>query len=172
MNAPTTARAGYSESAASPPRYTPIEIADPDDKNPLRRSARRVRVLARYSVVEALHRRNAVEITEEMVTAARRLTGDVEAAGSGFAMTADYGGSAGKASVWAGKPCDRAVDAIGRVRSAERALAGVDDVIACVVVGNWTVRRWAERRGCSETVAKGFLMAALSLLVAHYEGRE
>ena len=105
-----------------------------------------------------------------MVEAATRLACDVEVAGCGFAMVAGYGHAGGKAGVWAGKPADRAVDAVARVRAAERALAGVDDVVAWVVIGNRTVKSWAEKRGCSETVAKGFLMAALSILVAHYEG--
>lgn len=152
------------------PRYVSAAWPDPEDTSPLRREAREVKGLVTYSVIRALHRRTPRDITAEMVVAATRLSCDVEAAGSGFAMVSAYGPRGGRVGVWAGKPADRAVDAVGRVRAAEKALAGVDDVIAWVVIGNMTVKSWAARRGYPETVAKGFLMAALSLLVAHYDG--
>lgn len=163
---PIAARARVSQPQ---PRYIAAQWPDPEDTNPLRREARQVKGLTTYSVIRALHKRTPGDITAAMVAAADRLACDVEEAGTGFPLVAAYGEGGARAGVWGGKPADRAIDAVGRVRAAERALAGVGDVIAWVVVGNRPVKVWAADRGCSETVAKGFLMAALSLLAAHYE---
>ena len=62
-----------------------------------------------------------------------------------------------------------AVAAIGRVRAAGQALRGIGDVIVCVVLANWTVDAWAKRRGVRAEVGKGFLIAALTVLVEHYD---
>lgn len=162
---PDRARAVY------PPanRLVTSEWLDPDDTNPLRRTQRAIKGKRRYSVIDALHRNKPHEITEAMRDAAARLSLDVEAAKCGFAMVANYDASTGRGSVWAGKPADRAVAAIDRVRAAGVALAGVGDVVVWVVGGNGTLKDWARARVVSEAVAKGFLIAALSVLVAHYE---
>lgn len=141
---------------------------DPHDKNPLRREAVQVDGVVRYTVVRDLHRRTPSDVTVEMLGAALRFAADWELSDAGYAMTADYGQGGSRAAIWAGNPADRAVDAIGRVRSAMAALRGIEDVVLHIVVGNWTVKRWAKRRGCNEKVAKGFLIAALMVLVVHY----
>lgn len=153
-----------------PPLLMTASWPDPEDTSPLRREARHIDGVMTYSVIHDLHRRTPSDVTADMLAAALRLAKDWEMAGAGFAMVADYGQGGSRAAAWSGKPADRAVDAIGRVRAARRALLGICDVIDHVVLANWAVKRWASRRECDEKVAKGFLIAALTVLAAHYEG--
>lgn len=162
-----TARAAY------PPanRLTPAEWHDPDDTDPLRRSPRTVKGQRRYSVIDALHKRTPREVTAEMVAAAKRLVEDVEASACGFTVVANYAQAGAKTPAGSRVPADQTLDAMRRVRAAGQALGCLGDVVAAVVGGNVTVKAWAARQPArlSEAVAKGWLLAALTLLVEHYE---
>lgn len=157
---PAAQRAGDS------PLAVLAEWRDPDDLSPIPRLVIGYR---RHCVITALHRRTPGDITAPMLAAATRLQRDVEQAGNGWSTVAAPGLGGASGAVWASSPSRAAVAAIGRVRAAGQALRGIGDVIVCVVLANWTVDAWAKRRGVRAEVAKGFLIAALTVLVEHYD---
>lgn len=151
------------------PRTMAASWPDPDDHDPLRREPRRVDGQVRHSVLLALHRRSPTEVTDRHMAAALRLILDHEASQSGQRVTADYEGVGGQSSPMPGKPADRALDALGRLRDAQAWLGELYDPIGRIVIQNWPVARWAGGVGCNESVAKGYLIAALTVLADYYD---
>ena len=162
-----TARPNHPARASLKDGYQATEWIDPDDSDPNRRTARRVRGVRRVDPLDVLAAANPARWTPERVAAGRRyyaLWAACQCSGrplvpmrvTGSAATADGAAVAG-------------VDAVTRFREASEAVSvRAYGAIALVVIEGASLRDVATALGVSQATASADLLTGLDCLAAHF----